>query len=113
MQHEGHEGDDLYLAIRAYVTGRVPVAYEDLITELTAKTVVLVMTTPAFYLHLTYVQALHQEIARLQQPTRKRTPPKTVPKPRKAPPRPAVKKAQPRSQPRTRTGQFKRGASGR
>jgi hypothetical protein len=105
-----HEGDDLLRTIRSYVTGRVPPPYEDLVTELTAKTVALVMTTPAFYLHLTYVQELLAEIARLQ--------PRPVVKPRKAPqkrpaPRPAVRKAQPRSQPRSRNGQFRKGASGR
>ena len=110
------EGDDLLRTIRSYVHGRVPVAYEDLVTELVARTVVKIMTTPEFYLHLTYVQALQQENARLQTLLTRTTRPRPATKaaPRKAPqkrvpPKVAVKKAQPRS----RTGQFRKGATGR
>lgn len=118
-----HEGDDLHLAIRRYVAETVPPSLVDVVTELTARSVVLVMTTPEFYLHLTYVQELLAEIARLKPRQTARKAPRSPASPRKAPttpvtsakkPAPRVrpaKKAQP--QPRSRNGQFKRGAQGR
>ena len=124
MQH--HEGDELLAEIRRYVAEEVPEPLQDVITELVGRLVVKIMTTPDFYLRLTYVQQLNQEVAQLrflvaslQDPLSVRVRPST---PRKAAKRPAapkpaprapVKKASPRMQARNRNGQFKRGASGR
>lgn len=116
-----HEGDDLLAHIRAYVRGRVPPAWEDLVVELVGRTVVLVMTTPAFYNHLTYVQELQRENAALraalrpvQRPPMKKPTPRKTPA-RKAPPRKAtapVKKATKKASP-SRVAAFKKGAAGR
>ncbi len=132
------EGDDLLRTIRLYVTETVPPPLVDVTTELVARTVVRIMTTPSFYLHLTYVQelqtailrlqtqneALHRHIAELAPRQRRPSAPRkaskrpqasrTTPKPKSAPVAPPrAKKAAPRPQPRSRNGQFKRGASGR
>jgi hypothetical protein len=124
-----HEGDDLLNEIRSYVTGQVPPSLVQLVTELTARTLVKIMTTPSFYLHLTYVQELNHAVATLQAqnaallaqltsrqtgqkvPRRPASPSpasRTAPRPKK--PAPAPRKS---PQPRSRNGQFKRGSSGR
>lgn len=114
------EGDDLLRHIRGYVHGRVPANLEPLVTELVGRTVVLIMTTPAFVNHLRAVQELqaenwnlrqalityqHAEQVRAQKArTRKASAAKKVATPRKA----APKKA-----PSSNVRAFKRGSSGR
>src|SRR4051812_1364652 len=61
------EGDDLLQHVREFVRGRVPPHQEELITELVGKTVVVVMTTPAFYNHLIIIQQLQLENWNLRQ----------------------------------------------
>jgi hypothetical protein len=83
--------------------------------------VVKIMTTPDFYLRLTYVQALTQEVAQLRFLVASQTPPSVrvrAATPRKAPrtpPAPKKRAPAPRKspQPRSRNGQFKKGSSGR
>jgi hypothetical protein len=61
------EGDDLLRHVQSYVRGRVPANLEPLVTELVSRTVVLIMTTPAFYNHLRAIQELQQENWQLRQ----------------------------------------------
>jgi hypothetical protein len=61
------EGDDLLRHVQSYVRGRVPANLEPLVTELVSRTVVLVMTTPAFYNHLRAIQELQHENWQLRQ----------------------------------------------
>ena len=120
------EGDDLLRHIRAYVHGRVPANLEELVTELVGRTVVLIMTTPAFVNHLRAVQELQAENWNLRQALiayQRATGPvrvqKAAPRPRKAAAkRPAAKKvATPRKAAPKKAASnvraFKRGASGR
>lgn len=60
-------GDDLLRHIRSYVRGRVPPNLESIVVELVGRSVVLIMTTPDFYNHLTYVQQLQRENWNLRQ----------------------------------------------
>ena len=107
-----NEGDDLLRNIRGFVHGRVPPNLEELVTELVARTVVLVMTTPEFYLHLSYVQDLLAQNAALRAHLIRQPPPRPPTKkaaPRKAAPvKRVVKKAS-----TSRNQAFKRGAQGR
>jgi len=99
---------------------------EQLVTELVGRTVVLIMTTPAFVNHLRAVQELQQENWNLRQAlisyqraeqvraqrarTRKSAAtPKKAAAPRKAAPR----KAAPKKAPSSNVRAFKRGSSGR
>jgi hypothetical protein len=112
------ESDDLLRHIRQFVHGRVPPAYEDLVTELVGRTVVLIMTTPEFYNHLRMVQELQAEnwnlrqalitYQRAEQIRAQRARARKAPGPAKkaAPP----KKATPA---KSNVRQFKRGATGR
>ena len=61
------EGDDLLRHVQSYVRGRVPANLEPLVTELVSRTVVLIMTTPAFYNHLRAIQELQHENWQLRQ----------------------------------------------
>lgn len=61
------EGDDLLRHINGYVRGRVPPNLERLVTELVGRTVVLIMTTPAFLNHLRAIQELQQDNWNLRQ----------------------------------------------
>ena len=112
-----NEGDDLLRNIRSFVHGRVPPNLEELVTELVGRTVVLVMTTPEFYLHLSYVQDLLAQNAALRAHLIRQPPPRPPAKkapakkaaPRKATPaKRVVKKAS-----TSRNQAFKRGAQGR
>ena len=112
------EGDDLLRHIAGFVHGRVPANMERLVTELVGRTVVLIMTTPAFVNHLRVVQELQQENwnlrqalityqraeqVRTQKARTRKAPAKKVPAPRKAAPKKAASNVK----------AFKRGASGR
>ena len=117
------EADDLLRHIRSFVRGRVPPQHENLVVELVGRTVVLIMTTPAFVNHLRAVQELQQENWNLRQALiayqRAAGAPAAKPRARKAPAkRPAAKKvATPRkAAPKKASSNvraFKRGASGR
>ena len=114
------EGDDLLRHIRSFVHGRVPANMEELVTELVGRTVVLIMTTPAFFNHLRAIQDLQAENWQLRQAliayqraeqvraqrarTRKAAGAKKVATPRKAAPKKAAS---------SNVKAFKRGASGR
>ncbi len=119
--HQQHEGDELLAEIRRYVAEEVPEPLQDVITGLVGRLVVKIMTTPDFYLRLTYVQALTQEVAQLRFLVASQTPPSVrvrAATPRKAPrtpPAPKKRAPAPRKspQPRSRNGQFKKGSSGR
>jgi hypothetical protein len=79
---------------------------EEMVTELVGRTVVLIMSTPAFYLHLKVVQDLQLQVDALQQQVRiLQSAQRRKAAPRKAP---AAKKAAP-----SNVRQFKRGAGGR
>lgn len=90
-------GDDLQRHIRGYVRGRVHPGYEDLVVEMVARTVVLIMTTPDFYNHLTFVQELQLENHNLRQALlalqRSKPVKKTTAKKASTVKRPTVKKA--------------------
>jgi hypothetical protein len=110
------EGDDLLRHIYSYVHGRVPPQYENLVTELVGRTVVLVMTTPEFYNHLKPIQELQMEnwnlrqaLIAYQRAERVRTTRKAAPKARKAP----AKKAPAKKLPTSNVRAFKKGARGR
>jgi hypothetical protein len=102
----------------------VPANLENLVTELVGRTVVLIMTTPAFYNHLRAVQELQAENWNLRQAliAYQRSEAIRVQKarPRKAPAKksvakkmPAPRKAAPRKTAKSNVHAFKRGASGR
>lgn len=121
-------GDDLLNHIRSIVHGRVPPNLEETVTDMVGRTVVLIMSTPAFYNHLVIVQQLQRQnwdlrqaliayqradqeraqraLARRVAAARKAAPAK------KATPRPA-KRAAPKKAATSNARAFKRGAAGR
>ena len=119
------EGDDLLRHIYGFVHGRVPANLENLVTELVGRTVVLIMTTPAFYNHLKAVQDLQMENWNLRQaliayqqgnPVRVRkaaAPKKTAAKKTAAKKVPTPRKTAPKKAAKSNVHAFKRGASGR
>jgi hypothetical protein len=124
--------------VQAFVHGRVPPNLEQVVTELVARSVVLVMTEPKFYNHLIFVQRLQAENWQLRQaliayqraeqvraqrartrkasgPVKKAAPrkaaaPRKTAAPKKAAP---VRKTAPKKAATSNVRAFKRGASGR
>jgi len=124
-----NEGDDLLRHIRGFVHGRVPASQEETVVELVGKTVVLIMTTPAFYNHLVIIQQMQlenynlrqaliryqqAEVVRARRAAARKAGASKKAAPKKAPAKKApVKRATPRKAASSNVRSFMRGASGR
>ena len=119
------EGDALLRDIGHMVRGTVPVQWEDQVIELTARSVIHVLSTPAFVNNLLVVQQLQRENWELRsallsfqkaaQVRQARSAARKAKGPvKKAPKRPAApKKATAKKAPTSNVRAFKRGAAGR
>ncbi len=108
-----HEGDALLQYIAEVVHGRVPPEHEQLVIELVARTLTMMMNTPDFVNRLLIVQQLNQEVYLLQQAlmARPKRPPAKKQAAKKAV-KVAVKMGPVKKAPRGTNKAFKKGASG-